>query len=133
MADAMQATTADRPLIVVVDDDDDTRLNLSDLLDLDGYRVESAGSASELFSRSNWSEVSLVLLDRKLPDGSPRDILPRLQEKAPHADSIIVTGYADIEGSIAALRSGAADYILKPVAADALLASVRRVLRRRAF
>src|SRR6476659_1658620 len=118
-----------KPLVVVVDDDEDTRLNLSDLLELDDYRVETAGSAQELFARTHWDDVVVVLLDRKLPDGTPEKILPRLHEQAPDTAVIIVTGYSDIEGSIAALRSGAADYILKPINADALLTSVRRVIK----
>ena len=130
MAHTLGEPAALGPLVIVVDDDDDTRQNLSDLLELDSYRVETAGSAQELFSRAGWDDVSLVLLDRKLPDGAPQEILPRLRERAPHTAVIIVTGYADIEGSIAALRSGAADYILKPVNTDALLASVRRVIQR---
>ena len=118
------------PSVFVVDDDEDTRFNLRDILELDGYRVEVAGSAQELLSRSDWSDISLVLLDRKLPDGTPDEVMPQLQQRAPQAAVIIVTGYADIEGAITALRSGAADYILKPVNADALLASVRRVMQR---
>lgn len=129
MANMSAVPTGTSPLVLVVDDDEDTRLNLSDLLELNGNRVETAGSAKELFARTHWHDVSLVLLDRKLPDGTPEEILPRLRGHAPGAAVIIVTGYADIEGSIAALRSGAADYILKPINADALLASVRRVIK----
>lgn len=118
------------PRIIVVDDDEDTRLNLRDILELDGYRVELAGSAGELLARERWEDVSLVLLDRKLPDSTPQEILPRIRQQAPHVAVIMVTGYADIGGAISALQSGAADYILKPVSADALRASVRRVLER---
>jgi len=118
------------PRIIVVDDDEDTRLNLRDILELDGYRVELAGSALELLAREQWEDMSLVLLDRKLPDGTPQEILPRIRQQAPQVAVIIVTGYADIDGAISALQSGAADYILKPVSADALRASVRRVLER---
>jgi two-component system sensor kinase FixL len=118
------------PVVIVVDDDEDTRLNLSDILELDGMRVEVAGTVRELFGRQRWDEVALVLLDRKLPDGSPEVVVPELRESAPHTAVIIVTGYADIEGAIQALRCGAVDYILKPVNPDALLASVQRVLRR---
>jgi PAS domain S-box-containing protein len=118
------------PRIIVVDDDEDTRLNLRDVLELDGYQVEDAGSARELLSRARWDDLSLVLLDRKLPDGTPQEILPSIRERAPHVAVIIVTGYADIQGAISALQCGAADYILKPVSADALRASVRRVLDR---
>jgi signal transduction histidine kinase len=118
------------PIVLVIDDDADTRENLSDILELDGYRHEAAGTARELLARERWDDVSLVLLDRKLPDGSPQEILPRLKQLAPHVAVIIVTGYADIEGAISALKSGAADYILKPVNADALRTSVRRVIQR---
>ena len=130
MDDSPHTRPIAHPLVLVVDDDEDTRLNLSDILELEGYRVEVAGSARELLSRSQWDEVSLVLLDRKLPDGTPQEVVPLLRQKAPDAAVIIVTGYADIEGAISALQSGAADYILKPVNPDALLASVRRVLQR---
>jgi PAS domain S-box-containing protein len=122
---------ADRPLVVVVDDDEDTRLNLCDILELDGYRVEVAGTAAALLSRSSWDDVALVLLDRKLPDGTPEKLLPLLEAKAAHSAVIIVTGYADIEGAISALRGGAVDYILKPVNASALRASVQRVVAQR--
>jgi two-component system, LuxR family, sensor kinase FixL len=118
------------PLILVVDDDEDSRLNLSDILQLDGYRVELAGTARELMERAHWSDLSVVLLDRKLPDGRPEELIPRLQQRAPTAAVIIVTGHADVEGAITALKCGAADYILKPVNVEALRASVRRVLQR---
>lgn len=118
------------PLVLVVDDDEDTRLNLVDILELDGYRVDTAGSACELFDREQWEDLALVLLDRKLPDGSPQELIPRIHHYAPQAAIIVVTGYADIEGAIAALRSGAADYILKPVHPDALRASIGRVFER---
>ncbi len=118
-------------LVLVVDDDEDTRHNLADILELDGYRVECAGSARELLGRERWNDVALVLLDRKLPDGSPQELIPRIRQHAPQAAIIVVTGYADIEGAIAEFRSGAADYILKPVHPDALRASIERVLERR--
>ncbi len=130
MENAPESRAASSPLILVVDDDEDTRLNLCDILELDGYQVEVAVTAHELLARERWDDVALVLLDRKLPDGTPQEIAPLVKQKAPQVAIIIVTGYADVEGAITALRSGAADYILKPVNADALLASVRRVVQR---
>jgi PAS domain S-box-containing protein len=130
MAISSPLPLAASPLVLVIDDDVDTRENLCDILELDGYRYEAAGTARELLARQKWDDVSLVLLDRKLPDGSPQEILPRLKQLAPHVAVIIVTGYADIEGAISALQSGAADYILKPVNPDALRASVRRIIQR---
>ena len=118
------------PLILVVDDDEDTRVNLSDILELDGYRTEVAATAGEFRSRDRWDDLSLVLLDRKLPDGDPQELIPLVKQMAPTAAVIIVTGHSDVEGAVTALKLGAADYILKPVNIDALRTSMRRVLRR---
>jgi two-component system, LuxR family, sensor kinase FixL len=116
--------------ILVVDDDPDTRANLRDILELDQHQVETAGTAAEVLGRDDWSHYSAIILDRKLPDGTAEDLLPRLRELAPHASVLIVTGYSDLQGAIAALRQGAADYILKPINPEALRASLLRVADR---
>jgi signal transduction histidine kinase len=117
--------------VLVIDDDADTRSNLRDILELDAHQVETAGSIAETLQRKNWTDIAAILLDRKLPDGTAEELLPRLRELAPAADVIVVTGYADLEGSIVALRQGAADYILKPINPEALRASLTRVAERR--
>ena len=104
--------------VLVIDDDADTRANLRDILELDDYRVETAGTADEALDRDNWPSLSAILLDRKLPDSSAEELLPRLKQLAPNAAILIVTGYADLEGAIAAIRQGAADYITKPINPD---------------
>ena len=115
-------------LVFVVDDDEDTRLNLRDILELDGYEIAVASCARELFALPDWDRVSLILLDRKLPDGSPEQMMPRIKHQSPQASVIIVTGYSDVTAAVSALRLGAADYIVKPVNSDALRAGIRREL-----
>jgi PAS domain S-box-containing protein len=124
---------ADAPSIriLVIEDDADTRTNLCDILELDGHQVDTAASIAEAFRRTNWAEYSAVILDRRLPDGSADEILPRLKELAPEAAILIVTGFGDLAGAIGALRLGAADYILKPVNPEALRASLVRIAERR--
>ncbi len=117
--------------VLIVDDDEDTRANLGDILELDGHRVDTAGTAAEVMERNDWSRYSAIILDRRLPDGTAEELLPRLREAAPEASVLIVTGYADLHGAIAALRQGASDYILKPINAEALRASLIRVADRR--
>lgn len=118
------------PWILVVDDDGDTRSNLSDILELHGYRVRLADCARQMLETPSWEEVQIVLLDRRLPDGSSEQLLPLLLQRAPHVGVIIITGYGDVEGAVACLRAGAVDYILKPVNTEALLASIARELQR---
>jgi signal transduction histidine kinase len=121
----------ERPLVLVVDDDEDTRLNLRDILELDGYQVELAGSARELRQFNTWNALALVMLDRRLPDGSLQELIPEIHSHAPQAAIIVVTGYSDVDGAIAALRSGAADYLLKPINPDALRARIEQVVERK--
>jgi signal transduction histidine kinase len=112
--------------ILVVEDDADTRGNLRDILELDDHQVFQAGSAAEAMRIENWRSIHLIILDRKLPDGSAEEVLPRLKQVAPHAAVIVVTGYGDLDSTIAAMRLGAYDYILKPINPEALRASIVR-------
>jgi PAS domain S-box-containing protein len=116
--------------ILVVEDDPDARANLCDILELDGYSVETAGTVAETLNRNNWSEITTIILDYKLPDGSAQTLLPRLRQLAPRAAIIVSTGVAGLDGAILALQHGAADYILKPLNADALRASLARIAER---
>jgi DNA-binding NtrC family response regulator len=101
--------------VLVVDDDADTVANLSDILSLDDYQVETAGTLAEALARDDWSDYLAIVLDRRLPDGTAEEVLPQLKRLAPRVAVVIVTGYSDLDGAIAAIRAGAADYILKPV------------------
>lgn len=116
---------------LIVEDDDDTRANLCDILELDGYRVDGVGTVREALADRDWSSVAVVILDRRLPDGSAEELLPRLKELAPEADVIVATGHADLDGAIAALRNGAADYIVKPINANALRARIAQTIEHR--
>jgi DNA-binding NtrC family response regulator len=116
--------------VLVVEDDPDTRANLRDILELDDYQVEAAGSIAEALGRDDWSAFTAIILDRRLPDGTAEEILPRLKQLAPRAAIIIVTGYADLQGSIAALRLGAADYLLKPLNLEELRTRLGHIAER---
>lgn len=113
--------------VLVIEDDADTRTNLCDILELDGYLVATVGTAEATFRLDNLNEFAAIVLDRRLPDGTAAELLPQLRQAAPSAAIIIITGYADLDSTIAALRDGAADYILKPVNPDLLRASLSRL------
>lgn len=106
----------------------DTRENMRDILELDNYIVETAGSAAAALACTDGSSISAVILDRRLPDQSTEELIPQIRKRASDAAIIIVTDYADLDGAIAALRLGAADYILKPINPDALRAGLTRIV-----
>lgn len=117
--------------VLVVEDNADTSRNLADILDLDGYATRIAGTFSEALARDDWNDFLAIILDRRLPDGTADVFLPRLRELAPAVPIIIVTGFADVEGTIAALRQGAQDYLIKPIDPDLLRARLARIAESR--
>ncbi len=112
--------------VLVIEDDRDTSANLRDILQLDHYAVEVAGSLAEALGRDPSEALAAILVDRSLPDGNADDHLKDIRRLAPDAAVLIVTGHSDLEGVVAALRQGADDYLLKPVDPDALRAALAR-------
>lgn len=119
------------PSLLVIEDDLDTLTKLRNTLELDAYQIDQATTAAEALDRNEWSRYLAILLDRRLPDGSAEELLPQLRRLAPEAAVIIVTGHADVEGAISALRLGAADYLLKPIDPSELRARLGGIAKRR--
>jgi two-component system sensor kinase FixL len=109
------APTALPERVLIIEDDDDARANLRDIFELDDFEVEVAPSIAEALDKLATQRVEFLILDRRLPDGTAEEALPRLKALVPDAAVIIITGYTDLQGVIAALREGADDYLLKPV------------------
>ncbi len=125
--------TAEPPKLraLVIEDDPDMRANLQDILEFDDWQVETASTAREALDRQDWASISVVILDRKLPDGDADTLLPEIKRLAPQVAVVVVTGFADLNAAILALRYGAADYLLKPINPDALRASMSRIVEQK--
>lgn len=127
----MTLTTA-RPLrILVVEDEDDARANLQDILEMDGHAVKAAASAGKALDELMWPAPDVLIIDRNLPDGQAEEWIPAMKAKSTSMDTIVVTAYADLNGTIHAMREGVADYLIKPINPEALLASLHRIAERR--
>lgn len=117
--------------IFVIEDDEDARASLTDILELDDHRVRCFSTAHALVEHDAMSNVDVVLIDRKLPDGLAEELLPKLKSLATNADFIVITGYADLNAAIVALREGVSDYLIKPIDAGELRATLARIAQRR--
>lgn len=117
--------------ILIVEDDEDTRLNLRDILELDGFEIGLAATGREACSKLASREFVIAVLDRSLPDTTADQILPALRAASPDTEFVVVTGFVDLDSTLVALRHGAADYILKPINPDALRSSIHRIIERR--
>lgn len=116
------------PQILVVDDEEYTRNVIKIILDGEGYDSIFSDSGRKAIELVRNNDVSLVLLDLKLPDIHGLDVLSRIKEINPDLTVIIITGYADVESAVEAMKKGAYDYLKKPVKADALKLVIRLIL-----
>jgi len=121
----------DTKRVLVIEDDSDTAANLRDILELGDYRVELAGTLGEALEREEGDGLAAVLVDRRLPDGNADDHLPEIRALAPDSSILIITGHADLNGAVAALRQGADDYLLKPIDPGTLRAALARSVEHR--
>lgn len=110
--------------ILIVDDEHDIVELLEDLLLQKGYKVAKAYSQAEARSQIEAFKPSIMLLDIKLPDGDGVDFLKEIKPNYSELDIIMITGLADKEIALKALKNGAADYITKPIDLNYLTNSV---------
>ena len=114
--------------ILVVEDSPEQRDVLSRQLETFGISCICAASCEEGRSLASESKFPCALIDLGLPDGSGADLLPIFKDMAPHMVCIILTGYDTTQSVIATMRSGAFDYLTKPVELDVLKATISRAL-----
>jgi two-component system OmpR family response regulator len=121
----------DTPHILIVDDDQEIRKLLGRYLTDQGCRVSIASDHRTMKEALLVNEVSLVVLDVLLPDGSGLDICRDLRREAPELPVIILTALKEDVDRIIGLEIGADDYLGKPFNPRELLARIRAVLRRK--
>ncbi|NUO88277.1 MAG: sigma-54-dependent Fis family transcriptional regulator, partial [Cupriavidus sp.] len=119
-----------RRTILVVDDEAGMRSFLSRALEGKVDAVLTADSAEAGAALLEQRHVDLILLDVALPGASGVEWLKALRAAGNPADVILMTAFADMETAIEALRSGAADFIVKPFRVDQMLNAIRRCFDR---
>ena len=125
----MQAPTPIR--ILVVDDHTLFRRGLTALLARDPLLcvIGDAADAGQAQRKAQELQPDLILLDNHLPGVNGVDALPALREAAPKARILMLTVSEDETDLAAALRGGAAGYLLKTIEGDALTAAIQRAMQ----
>jgi len=114
--------------VLVVDDEDDIRevLELSFLRM--GLACDSAGSVAEARALLDEKRYRLCLTDMRLPDGDGLELVAHIQANIPGLPVAVITAYGSMETAIRALKSGAFDFVTKPVELKALRELVNHAL-----
>ena len=114
--------------VLIVEDEAILRESLRDWLRDEGYEVETAEEGGEALQRIGKERFGIAILDLRLPGKDGLEVLREAKARDPKLQGIIITAYPSAETAAEAKRIGAADYIVKPFAPDALEKSIQAVL-----
>ena len=112
--------------ILVVEDDDLLREALCDTLAFAGYSVEFACDGVEALALLHRQSVDLVVSDVQMAAMDGHALLQNIKRTWPRLPVVLMTAFGCVEKAVAAMRDGAADYLIKPFEAEVLIAMVSR-------
>ena len=123
-------TSAEQPIVLVIDDDESMRRALTNLFQSVSLRVEVFGSAPELLRSKLPDVASCLVLDIRLPGLSGLDFQTELAKASIHIPIIFMTGHGDIPMSVRAMKAGAVDFLSKPFRQQEMLDAVAMAIER---
>ncbi len=101
--------------VLVIDDEPDIRELLDITLARMGLDSTSVGSVAEALAALNEQRFDLCLTDMRLPDGDGLEIVKYIQKQFPQLPVAVITAHGNVEAAVTALKSGAFDFVSKPV------------------
>jgi DNA-binding response OmpR family regulator/GGDEF domain-containing protein len=123
---------ATKARILAIDDQLYFRSFLDGLLSEEGFEVSTAASAPEAMEiLAEGGPFDLVIMDMVMPDTDGVDMVARIRRDWPELAIVVVSGVGEVRSVVAAMKEGAADYLLKPIDREGLVQSVEAVLGQR--
>jgi two-component system NtrC family sensor kinase len=116
----------EEPRLLLVDDEEHFRHVLAKRLSRRGMVPEQAASGEECLALLEKRPVDIVILDVKMPGMDGLQVLQRIKEKYDKTQVILLTGYANTQDGVNGIKSGAFDYLSKPVELDHLAGKIKQ-------
>ena len=104
--------------LLIVDDDLPFRERLTRSMEKKGFLVSSAEGFKEGIKSASETSFDYAVVDMRLEDGSGLELVKEIQKVSPNTKSLLLTGYGNIATAVAAIKSGAIDYLPKPAEID---------------
>ncbi len=117
------------PLIHLIDDDEAVRAALSLLISTVGLRVQAWAEPQAFMTGFDRDSIGAIVLDVRMPGVSGLTVLQQLIEQGVDQPVIMLTGHGTVEMCRRAFKSGAAEFLEKPVNDDALLEALQNAVR----
>ncbi|MBW1705863.1 MAG: PAS domain S-box protein [Deltaproteobacteria bacterium] len=112
--------------VLLVDDEEDFRRAITRRLSKRGMLIEQAGTGEECTSILEKWPVDVVVLDVKMPGMSGIEVLKRIKEKYTGTEVILLTGHASVRDGVEGIKSGAFDYVTKPLELEHLVCKIQQ-------
>ncbi len=115
--------------VLVVDDDESVLDVVSHLITGAGYNIVTSGNGKEALEKMGECPPDIVLTDIKMPGMQGTELAGLIHDSFPEMPVLIMTAYADLDTSVAALKRGAFDFVIKPFKPDYLIHSIAKAKR----
>jgi DNA-binding NtrC family response regulator len=114
--------------VLIVDDEPVVRESIRDWLVDAGYQVTTAENGEKALEMIEKEDFGIMIVDVRLPGKTGITVLKEVKSLKPQIKSIVITAYSSTELAAEAIKLGAVDYLIKPVAPDELERLIRKTL-----
>jgi DNA-binding response OmpR family regulator len=115
--------------ILIIDDEATLRQTMARILQREGFEVTTASNGTEGLTLINEHGFDLVFLDIRMPDANGLDLLKTVHAGHPDLPVILFTAQPDLNSAMEAVRSGATDYLLKPLKPELVIERTNTILK----
>ena len=114
----LKITDFEERSLLIVDDDDPLRMRLSRAMEKKGFQVKDTKTVENAIKMVISAPPKFALVDLRLEDGNGLDVVKEINRVKKDSRIVMLTGYGNLPTAVAAVKSGAIDYLAKPVDAD---------------
>jgi DNA-binding NtrC family response regulator len=127
IAQSLGEYPAEEKIVLIVDDETILRESLRDYLK-ETYQVSTAGTGEEALQLIEKQDFDILVIDVRPPGKTGLQVLREVRKSKPYIKSVIITAYPSAESAVEAMKLGAVDYLIKPIAPDDLERLIRETL-----
>ncbi len=117
--------------ILLIDDEESILISLKSFLQRRGHIIYTANNGAKGIEIINENVIDLVLTDYRMPEKNGLEVLEETKQINPNIDVVIITAFGNIDDAVGIMKSGAYDYLTKPIDLDELENMIKRISEKR--
>ena len=117
-----------KPIVFFIDDDEDFLLECSLLMETNGYRVRIFTSGPQFLNTYKHGDRGCAVIDARMPEMSGMELQAEMSARRIDIPIIFLTGYADVDMAVQAMKGGAVEFLQKPVNESRLIKAITKAV-----